>query len=365
MNSQENSPQVRLINLAAQQYSPMSVPAIRQRFDTWTHPGKSAGLDFLATIETRDAAVLFVELVKQCAEMEEPPELRTGDYDEFPRYADVLFPALFECTANPRLRWKIWALCKSLREAGYASEMGAEKLTETLIFDFKEQLETIRDFQKPEGPGWIHETAYMAERDRAILLLDVMEYQPLDNVRGALYETIDSPDPHLRCYAVLPLLGHREKVRQAVIDNIADHPATRGVLYKELRKRTRLDLYPDRHENQMSLAESDLSHWLSYPSELGRVPDEIQLMDTFTVDNNGVGPVEYFLFRFRVSEPHWAAKDGWMAGISGPFERAGGPTADGGGNTFSRFETWENKTPIEHFQSALNVLDEWRRQGHE
>ena len=115
----------------------------------------------------------------------------------------------------------------------------------------------------------------------------------------------------------------------------------------------------------MSLAESDLSHWLSYPSELGRVPDEIQLMDTFTVDDNGVGPAEYFLFRFRVSEPHWAAKDGWMAGISGPFERAGGPTADGGGNTFSRFETWENKTPIEHFQSALNVLDEWRRQGHE
>ncbi len=54
-----------------------------------------------------------------------------------------------------------------------------------------------------------------------------------------------------------------------------------------------------------------------------------------------------------------------MAGIAGPFERAGGPTADGGDNTFSQFETWENKTPIEHFQSALNVLDEWRRQGHE
>jgi len=359
-----NGPQVRLIDLAAHQYSPISVTAIREMFDIWALPAKSAGLDFLATIESRDAATLFVELVNQCAAMDDPPDLRTGDFDEIPRHVDVLFPELLKYTANPKFRWRIWALCKSLCESGYATEMGPAELSDALLGDFRDQLETVRGFQDAEDPSWIHESVYAAERDHAIMLLDIMEYLPLDKVREALHETVDSPDPRLRCFAVLSLLGHREKVKQPIIDQIADHPATRGLLYKELRRRKRLDLYPDRHESQMALAESDLIHWLSYPSELGREPDEIQFMDTFTVDEEGTGPAQYFMFRFRVSEPHWAAKDGWMAGISGPFERAGGPTADGGGNTFSRFETWESKTPAEHFQSAVNVLDEWRRKGH-
>ena len=55
----------------------------------------------------------------------------------------------------------------------------------------------------------------------------------------------------------------------------------------------------------------------------------------------------YFVFKYRMHEPHWAAKDGWLAGVAGPYDTAGEPCSSGRG-TFSRFEAIDSRSPEEH-----------------
>ena len=102
-------------------------------------------------------------------------------------------------------------------------------------------------------------------------------------------------------------------------------------------------------------------HWLVYPTELARVPDEIELMHTIPVnEGNEDTAAEYYLFRFRTFEPHWAAKDGWMVGWVGPFLLKNVPTIDGDGQTFSEFTPWDSKTPDEHIHWIQDTLSQFK-----
>jgi hypothetical protein len=102
-------------------------------------------------------------------------------------------------------------------------------------------------------------------------------------------------------------------------------------------------------------------NWLVYPTELNRVPDEIELMKVVPVDTGLPGGIyDYYLFRFRTKEPHWAAKNGWIAGVSGPFLRGDEPTTDALGDTFSSFAKWDSKTPDEHVGDIRKLMERWR-----
>jgi hypothetical protein len=131
----------------------------------------------------------------------------------------------------------------------------------------------------------------------------------------------------------------------------------RNFLYDELVEQKKTSLFPPDLVTQSAFAESNMVDWLTWGMELGQAPDEIELMkivskDTETED----GTIDYYVFRFRTYPPHWAAKDGWMAGISGFFPREGGPYTHSGGDTFSCFEPWDSMTPEEHVAKILKVL---------
>ena len=96
-------------------------------------------------------------------------------------------------------------------------------------------------------------------------------------------------------------------------------------------------------------------HWLTFPTELAAVPDEIELMKVVEVETTD-GPADYYLYRFRTFAPHWAADDGWMAGIAGPFSK--GQLSTYGSDTFSSFEAWDAKTPEEHMQDITDTVDQ-------
>jgi hypothetical protein len=72
------------------------------------------------------------------------------------------------------------------------------------------------------------------------------------------------------------------------------------------------------------------------------------------------GIYDYFLFRFRTHPPHWAAKDGWMAGVSGPFRRSDQPTTEALGETFSSFDPWDSKKPEQHVGNIRDLMKRWR-----
>jgi hypothetical protein len=164
-----------------------------------------------------------------------------------------------------------------------------------------------------------------------------------------------------RAYAAL-----REKMRPVVsaldagetpaaadLERFAADRATRKVLHEELEERGRLDLFPAGFLTQESMAEADMCAWLNHPNELAAIPDEIELMEV--VPSPGDAGGRYYLFRYRVREPHWAAKDGWMAGVAGPYP-AGGPVARTARGTFSRFEAYDSRTPAEHVRAVHDLI---------
>jgi len=67
-------------------------------------------------------------------------------------------------------------------------------------------------------------------------------------------------------------------------------------------------------------AESHLANWLEFPTELDAIPDEMEHIKRVSIDFDGQGNnVHYEVFKYRVNEPHWAAKDGWILGVVGPY----------------------------------------------
>lgn len=133
----------------------------------------------------------------------------------------------------------------------------------------------------------------------------------------------------------------------AAVRALAADPQTRNALYDALAEAGKAAVFPPEFRTREAYAESDLVYWLSHPNELQKVPDQIQLAQVVAVPSDA-GPVEYYLFRFRTSEPHFAAKKGWMAGVSGAYARGGGVPAEAPGGTFSELEPFDARTPQDH-----------------
>ena len=101
--------------------------------------------------------------------------------------------------------------------------------------------------------------------------------------------------------------------------------------------------------------------WLLHPDELGRAPDEIELIETVGVETTEAERThDYYVFRFRMLEPHPAAANGWMAGVSGPFVRGDPPTTASLGETFSTFEPAEGKTAQQHVEAVRQIMEQLR-----
>jgi hypothetical protein len=131
---------------------------------------------------------------------------------------------------------------------------------------------------------------------------------------------------------------------------------TRQVLYDALEHHDKLALFPKEFLTWDAFAEADLVGWLGHPNELGAAPDEIELMATLPAPR---AQGHYFLFRYRTLAPHWAAGDGWMAGVAGPYDLTAVPRPFGPG-TFSRFEAYDSRTPEEHVEVTHRVVVERR-----
>ena len=104
---------------------------------------------------------------------------------------------------------------------------------------------------------------------------------------------------------------------QEILD-YAHNVLTRYPLYYLLRSYNRPDLFPQHYFTTEKAAESQLANWLEFPTELGTCPSEFHLVKIISI-TVAEKKVDYYVFRFRINEPHWAAKNGWMLGVAGPY----------------------------------------------
>lgn len=100
----------------------------------------------------------------------------------------------------------------------------------------------------------------------------------------------------------------------------ASNFSTREQTYQLLKENGRVSLFPQEYLTIIRGAESNLANWLEFPTELDACPDEIEHVKRVTIPFDDEGNlVHYEVFKYMVFEPHWAAADGWMLGVVGPY----------------------------------------------
>ena len=158
-------------------------------------------------------------------------------------------------------------------------------------------------------------------------------------------------------FAAVSLLYQGKQVAPAVLEQIAADPEGCHLLHSLLEQKDLLNFMPEVSPEE--LAEADMANWLCHPSELGQLPNHIEFLGKVQRTAEGYEehhPAEYYVFKFRTEAPHWAAEDGWMAGVSGPY--FSDPTQGySRGETFSHFNTVSNQTPEQIVEDIVGAIE--------
>jgi uncharacterized protein YxeA len=115
-------------------------------------------------------------------------------------------------------------------------------------------------------------------------------------------------------------LESKQELTEQDVTPFAKNILTRQATYQLLSDYNKTNLFPKEYNTLVKGAESNLANWLEFPTELDACPDEIEHIKRVTFDFDGQDNfVHYEVFKYRVNEPHWAAKDGWILGVVGPY----------------------------------------------
>lgn len=151
-----------------------------------------------------------------------------------------------------------------------------------------------------------------------------------------------------RVHQLYNKLENGEQVTEQDVLPYAQNLLTREATFQLLRNHNKTDLFPAEYHTMSKAAETNLANWLEFPTELDTCPDEIQYIKRVSIDFDGQkNLMHYEVFKYRVYEPHWAAKEGWMLGVVGPYFEDSKPY-DFPSATFSRINSTIDKiTPEE------------------
>lgn len=147
------------------------------------------------------------------------------------------------------------------------------------------------------------------------VLADVSRYFADEAIVYGLLELLGQGRNHISCYVVDTLCFLGEEVPQSAIDTLAADLEHAHFAYQTLQGVKKESLFPAAYSNPEYLAKSALVHWLTYPTELGNVPDEIELL----------GKVKflfrkepYYIFKFRSDSDTLddENKNKWLVGWS-------------------------------------------------
>lgn len=351
-----------LIRAVLQVPYPEYLPHIVQRYRLWNPRARAEVLNLLARIDDQRAAEAMMRILRAHARAGGVPRLPLGMYASAPRYPDIFFPELLQYLNQPKLRFAVFEYCLSFASAHLIDPTVLLPIAPTALAAYARRRDQLLPAQQAGGVAWQWAPKYHRRRWQAGILLDLLGHLPTPEVEAELHRAVaDYTDPRLKMYALLSLLRHNCDVDPAAVAEVAASPEARRWLFDGLQKLERFHLYPAAYRNQAALAESDLVHWLIHPAELGRAPDEIELMQVVPfASGTDAGWLDYYLFRFRTDAPHWASRHGWVAGVSGPFLRKDAPSVQALGDTCSSFTPWRSKSPADHVADVRELMKTWR-----
>jgi hypothetical protein len=348
-----------LLRVARSSSNPALVEVVRESFSEYPPRAKEEALLLLSSIDSIESTDLFVRLaVDEARNPTGIASLPTRGFEEAPRHADRLFPALFAAMERAELRWGVAHLAltyfeqRELAKGALDAHYGA--LHELLVA----LLQRTKGLERSDN-DWMWADDYQEIRGLTGLLLDLGGFFETDESLRDLVLGLESADPRLKFFSARALMAGGRDVPDAVLRDIAAASETRNSLFEYLESANRLERFPKEFLSQEALAESEMVDWLIYPTELARAPSEIEVVRTVDATRDGDDYI-YYVFKFRTNPPHWAAEDGWMLGVAGPFLGSAVPSATSYGDTFSTFAKLD-ETDIEGYVEEIRALLEEKR----
>ncbi len=156
---------------------------------------------------------------------------------------------------------------------------------------------------------------------------DVAKYFINDSLVALLYDILKLGKNNINYYAVSTLLNAGRQVSSDAVESLASDLVYADMTYSLLQQHGLTALFPKEFSDPVYLAKSDLVHWLTYPTELGKKPDEIEYLGKVKKKE------EYYIFRFTSDSDNLGddLKGKWLIGWSGNE-----------GGTFSEFDLYSD-----------------------
>ncbi len=225
----------------------------------------------------------------------------------------------------------------------------------------RDECAAVGQWQRECGPGehnWKYEIPYLQHRHTLGIMLDVAGWWGAEALIDVVADLGGLTDPHLRLIRAVALMRAGRQVPALELEWIAQWPRERMWLREHLVEMGKADKLPAVCRDAAKLAEGHMVDWLCFGTELGREPDEMELAHIERrYEDDGEDeqrPTDYFFYRFRVTEDHWAKEDGWMVGMAGGFQQTPEEEVRYTGCTFSHFTKWKDATLREHIASFLD-----------
>lgn len=169
---------------------------------------------------------------------------------------------------------------------------------------------------------------------------DVSKYFINDSILALLNDILKLEKNNVNYYAIATLLDAGQTVPSNVIVSLANDIVYADMTYALLQQHGLTSLFPAELATPEYLAKSDLVHWLTYPTELGKQPNKIEYLGKVKKKE------EYHVFRYTSDSDNLGddLKGKWLIGW-----------ANNEGGTFSNFDLYsdyEQKT----LEKTLKVI---------
>ncbi len=170
--------------------------------------------------------------------------------------------------------------------------------------------------------------------------------------------TLDLNCNEVSLFALNTLIYNNKNVSDECIEAIAKDPVTAERFYRLLKRNNRLFRFPEAYLTLENLSLSNMVNWLRHPAELGRSPDDIQLVKVFEYEQE-----MFYIYKYKCDLEKFKDK-GYMIGISGGYVNKDEENLEPSGYTFSNFTTFvdEKQSEEECIKIIHQIKEMWKKE---
>ena len=259
-------------------------------------------------------------------------------------YLDSILPAIFKLIRQDYYKDELYSFIANWLSNGAIDREAIVDIEKSAISDFAEAL------RKSQEASSSDENAVKNDLGVLEMTADLLGYlTDKEKTIPLLRQGLQHFEARIQLYCAISLIRLDEQVSDKYFKRIAKDPLLRLMLYEALDGMDKPELFPDAFMTQQHFAESDMVTWLTFPTEFGRPPDKIELLETMEIIDSSGEAGRLYMYKYFYEDD----EDRWMVGISGPQPSDKNKIKTSGHMTFSHWNKLDQMSIDEHFKSFI------------